>query len=78
MEEGRVEYGHRYDLRSGRPREQVSSQVSRISESPTHDSNNIHGEVDATPVPVLQIALLEPESEEPDIPDAQRAVCSNN
>ena len=41
MEEGRVERSHGYDLRSAKHLENDISQVSRISESPAHDTNNI-------------------------------------
>ena len=41
MEEGRVEKSPRYYLRSVRRLEYESSQVSRVSESPTHNIDNI-------------------------------------
>ena len=42
MEEGRVEKSHEYDLRSVRRLEYESSQVSRVSECPVHDTDNIY------------------------------------
>ena len=69
MEEGRVEKSHRYDLHSVRRFEYESSQVSRVSESPALNTNNIHGEVNSTPLQSSQVGLFNSELE---IPGAQR------
>ena len=41
MKDGRVQRSHGYDLRSGRHQECASSQVSKITESPAHVTDNI-------------------------------------